>query len=298
MDTKTRGNLESAIHQGNLEELKVLLKASDSKSQLSEQDKHNLLRVAIDLKHADVAKLLITEGFEPIYKQLPHDSEALHSSEHPFHKGPLGQLPDLPLFYKALHYKDMEMVKLLLSMDTYDLNDVPSSVREMFGGPLYFALTKQMGPEVIEQLIQRGFDFRESGSFTQMKPIQNATEMGNVGAVEVLLQNGAEVDDAAGGFRYDICDSPLNIAIKNGDEEMVKLLLKYNADANKKTSDGKKDLRDQCLEYFSRPIYDVTPLDMANQKGFTRIAGILQDHGARAGEQSQSGEMQQQKPND
>lgn len=266
--------LEAAVQNGKLEEVKELLGSINCQSQLSKVEKHNMLRKSMDLKHTEVAKLLIEKGFEPNYETVKGDVSYFY--------GKPTRLPGFPLIYNALQFNDVELVKLLVDMETYNFNAVPTSSL-LIGSPLHFALTKEMGREVIELLLKRGLDCNADGPFGT-KPIQKAARTGNIGALEALLQHGAEVD-AAGGLRVEINDSALNIAVKRGDADMVKLLLMHGADPNNKTADEDKKCSTWRLAFFT-PTYNLTPLDVALKKGRIQIAQLLIEHGGKTGSQS------------
>ncbi|PIQ22756.1 MAG: hypothetical protein COW65_01320 [Cytophagales bacterium CG18_big_fil_WC_8_21_14_2_50_42_9] len=64
-----------------------------------------------------------------------------------------------------------------------------------------------------------------------------AAKQGNKEMVELLLAKGADVNKpAAGGY------TPLHVAAQNGQEEIIMLLLKNKADINAVTDDGQSPM--------------------------------------------------------
>lgn len=81
--------------------------------------------------------------------------------------------------------------------------------------------------QIAEFLLDHGYDpKRESGIFTGMSALQTAVTNGNITLARKLLEKGAIVNVGNSTGQA----TPLIFAAENNDFEMVKLLLKYNAD--------------------------------------------------------------------
>jgi peptidyl-prolyl cis-trans isomerase A (cyclophilin A) len=109
--------------------------------------------------------------------------------------------------------------------------------------------------EMLGTLLQAGADVNRSGGVTT--PLVEAAGRGALAAVDLLLQNGADVNgtDATG-------NTPLMAASKRGAGEIVALLLKSGADANYRSKLGS------------------TALALAQAAAHTAIAEQLQQAGA------------------
>ena len=107
-------------------------------------------------------------------------------------------------------------------------------------------------------LILAGFAF---GQAAYSAPIHEAAVAGDVELVELLIANGADVDDRdVHGY------TPLLLAIQAGQSDIARALIKSGADVNARAvTDGGEDVT---------PLY----LSILLGRGFTET--LLRDHGA------------------
>lgn len=117
-------------------------------------------------------------------------------------------------FENALYAKNMDLMELLLQID--------ADVNRVFNGATILQRSIEMGElEIVDFLVKNGAivnDFREEVE----PPIIHAVAMQRLGIVKYLLEQGAYVD--LGRETYS-----LQIAIRCGNYEIVKLLLGYGA---------------------------------------------------------------------
>jgi uncharacterized protein len=113
-------------------------------------------------------------------------------------------------------------------------------------------------PEIAQLLIDRGSEIDPpSRNELGVTPLQSASSAGNVHAVELLLDAGADVHPAhPSGF------TPLHSAAANGDRRTAELLLARGADPSGPKDDGK------------------TPVDLAREAGHHEIVALLENRGA------------------
>ncbi|MEG0069765.1 ankyrin repeat domain-containing protein [Cetobacterium sp.] len=87
--------------------------------------------------------------------------------------------------------------------------------------------------EKLEERLNEGVDINDrAGEYRY--PIHKAVLLGNIKMVELFLKNGADIDiqEPMGG------NTPINLAVFNRDTEMVMFLKEKGADINKKNLAG------------------------------------------------------------
>jgi len=133
-----------------------------------------------------------------------------------------------------------------------------------------------------------------------LTPLIEATLIGNVDLVKLLLLHGAKAQPLP-GFRH----TPLRAACLTGNTELITLLIEQGADPNAKSEGGRTPLMGAC---YLRPQYDESPdrieisyevvrvmledtrvdptirndfnesaMDLCKQRGYTKSMGILRD---------------------
>jgi ankyrin repeat protein len=158
-----------------------------------------------------------------------------------------------------------------------------------FGSPLNAAVV--WGHEtIVDMLIEAGVDVNSvSGVYTAL---ESASKFGRDEIVRKLLAAGANPKSFthAGHFH-----SPLHSAARSGMDAVVKLLLKAGAPPDETDSSGKAALHIACesgMEWIVEilieaganldvPSGDGTPLDLAEEKGYTDIVDKLVRAGAK-----------------
>jgi len=105
-------------------------------------------------------------------------------------------------------------------------------------------------------------DAKDDGGRT---PLHLASQRGHQALVKYLISRGADVN--AKEDRGNLHATPLHHAVHGGHRDVVETLLVHGADAN---------MRDRLGQ---------TPLDLANRRRRTEIAGLLRKHGAKESNQ-------------
>ncbi|MSO21376.1 MAG: ankyrin repeat domain-containing protein [Acidobacteria bacterium] len=173
------------------------------------------------------------------------------------------------------------------------------NAREKLGGQtaLMWAISERH-PDAAKALIEHGADVRSrsTGGFT---PLLFAAQQGDIAATQLLLQAGADVDDASGAVQSNrgaftaagymrVVESrgqmtPLLLATISGQEEMAIFLAEHGANPNASDSSG------SVLHYAVRKgIVYVNRQDsngmgdspLARRPNMTRLAKVLLDKGA------------------
>ena len=172
----------------------------------------------------------------------------------------------------ALYHRKREIADLLVSADaSVDIFDAamlgdlarvqshlqrdPSQLRTRSadgGTALHFACFFAH-PEVARLLIERGSDLRAvAEKFGNVQPLHSAVAGRNHQIIDLLLQNGADVD-----ARQQQGYTALHSAAHHGDMRLAKLLLHYGANPLLELDDGQ------------------TPIDMAQKAGHLELVAML-----------------------
>jgi ankyrin repeat protein len=127
---------------------------------------------------------------------------------------------------------------------------------------------------------------------SKITPLHRAAEHGHIDAVQLLIDNGAEID--AINNHYHHMQTPLFIAFLNSHHNISRLLIHYGANIRVlKTihdpfqviiEDGQIDLVEHLIEADAdvneRYDYNTTPLMIAAEHGRNDIIRLLLKHGA------------------
>lgn len=203
-----------------------------------------------------------------------------------------------PLHYAA-HQGSLEMVELLCrhGADVNEISKTPddSNYIDTSISPLYAAVMGGNIP-VVHYLVAHG---AETKTFDNMGTtlLHLSVEAQNVPLTTYLLSLGTPVTDCINyrtAHRYD-AETPLSIASRNKNKELMQLLIAHGANSNEERSDGTTVLTDAVcngdlpfVEYLLHHGADVslcdeggrTALHYAAQCGNVRIAQLLLEHGA------------------
>ena len=147
--------------------------------------------------------------------------------------------------------------------------------------PLHLA-SEDGNPEVVELLLENGADVNAKDDFGT--PLHDASRNGRTEVVELLLERGAEVEAKNKDGR-----TPLHDASRNGHTKIAKLLLENGKDLYTDV-DGKlnKDFIDKFVDVKDKK--GVTPLHYASWDGYTDIAKVLLERGANINAKTKNGE--------
>jgi len=170
-----------------------------------------------------------------------------------------------PLFYAA-SAGQMHVVDFLIS-EGADVN-----AKDNRGGetPLFYAGDAGW-KNVVELLVDKGADINARGA-GRSTALTSAIWLGRIDVAELLITKGADVN-----ARDDWGYIPLHPAARNGLVEIVKMLISKDSDVNAKTGWGETPLHSATL---GEPLPGVTPLYSATLDGKIRVVQILIANGA------------------
>lgn len=183
---------------------------------------------------ATAARVLLENGVDPNY----------------FRDWPSGFVT--PLFWAVKHGR-LEIIKILLEHGA----EIPVGKDDRGATVVHWATRYT---HVLEFLLEKGVGDAESTDFRGDTPLHWAAECGNVATVEILLARGVCTETCNGvyglGFR------PLDVAICNKQQQVIKALLNHGVDMASIGRDGH------------------TAFHLAAEYGDTAVVGILLDYGA------------------
>lgn len=128
---------------------------------------------------------------------------------------------------------------------------------------------RQNNVEAVRSLLKAGAN-PNVGDYWKDAPLLQAVRQDNLEAAQLLLDQGAVPDIKGRGY------TPLGIAAKNGNVPLVKMLLRAQADPNRKNDDGDTPLHGATLLGYAEVISALATArpDMAvfNREGLTPLA--------------------------
>ncbi|KAM4558014.1 uncharacterized protein ankrd50l isoform 2-T2 [Odontesthes bonariensis] len=234
--------------------LKTLLDSGVSVNQPGFTDGQTLLARAAHDGSANVAKLLLTHGSDPLISDHQGQTPLILTSRH-------GYVKVLSLLLQWATSQDPETkVQMMEHVDNEGWTALRSAA---WGGHR----------EVVRLLLDAGADVNGCDSEGRTA-LRAAAWGGHEEIVLTLLDYGAQVDTADGKGR-----TPLIAAAYMGHHETVEILLDHNAQVDLADGDGRTAL-------------SVTALCVptaAGIKGFGEVASLLLDHGANPGHRDHDG---------
>jgi len=199
-----------------------------------------------------------------------------------FFRNEIGKMP----LHAAAEGGHIDMVNLLLA------NKADVNAKSNDGNtPLFFAANK----EVAELLLANHADVN-ARSNAGGTPLLAAASAGRVDVVDLLLTKGVDINTKDNNG-----ETSLILAAMSGHKDVVELLLTNHADVNAESLIPKSDktylilaLEGGFVEFFAKQAdanvedakSSATALDWAVANGFTEIAGLLRQHGAKMWEPS------------
>ena len=144
-----------------------------------------------------------------------------------------------------------------LPQDIVTLERSDHTCNEEAGSIVHFA-ARYASPTVLEEYLQKNphIDIDAVDGFGNTS-LSREAERGNLAAVTLLLESGADVDK-----KNTLGNAPLTFAAYNGNTAVIEKLVENHADVNTKNVDGQ------------------TPWDMARGRGFRDVARLLEKFGA------------------
>ena len=261
--------LQTACINNNLEVTKYLVESG------SDIDAYTggvtPLHVSCVANSVDVAKFLIERGADV-------DAYTSYSDPSCEQMNPL-------LF--AAQSNSIEIVRLLVEFGRCLINI--KSINS-FGLPgrqaLHFACANG-NVKLVRYLVECGVELHSKTRFSKTA-LHYACESGSYECVQYLISNNVDITEKAGFFGD---KTALHYAVQSGNFDIVKLLVSMGVDVNAKT----REFRERTLkEFWSYEKYErkfegnKTPLHIACENGFTKIANYLINNGATVDIKSQS----------
>ena len=158
---------------------------------------------------------------------------------------------------------DLEAVGLLLNAPNINVN-----ARKSNGATALFHAAQENHADIVDLLLKHGADVSLTLVWGDTSPLGIASKYGHIEVIKHLLKaSGAQVNQTTGEGA-----TALGIAAKNGQDDIVRLLLENGADPNIKSRTG------------------ITPLYAACLYGHTEIVRMLLDSGADMDAEMTSGE--------
>ena len=194
--------------------LKLLFKAGLTANKSSRTE--TPLMTAIGTHDEEIIKLLLENGADPNM----FDNR--------------GEMNALAL---AIILNEVSIIKLLLS---YGAKINNSCCRSMT--PLQLAVNKHA--DVSKLLLQSGANIQQvlqvyNDNVNIVKPpLIHAVDTGNLYLASVLLEHGEDINQCYG----ECSNSPIHLSVINGNEDMVKLLIQFGANLNKRNGRGSTPL--------------------------------------------------------
>ena len=188
----------------------------------------------------------------------------------------------------AAQFGHVDALKVLLEFNA----DPNKATTDKYGATPVHIAAQYGHVDVVKVLLASNADPNRRGATDGATPLFMAAANGHASVAKVLLAQNADPNKA----RTDIGATPVYVAAENGQCEVVRVLLAHNADPNKaRTDDGSTpiyaavdsghiDAVKVLVEHHGDPHRartnggngGWTPLNMAMQKGYTEIAGLLQ----------------------
>ncbi|XP_076684261.1 uncharacterized protein LOC143377154 [Andrena cerasifolii] len=247
-----RNAFMTAVRQGRVSRVKEIINSREPCYAEEWKDGYSLLRAALEKKHTQVAKLLLTSGSKVNSRYKSPSNTALH--------------------FAALN-GDTEIVQMLLDRGAnVDAKNVHSKT------PLHNAV-QSMEAKMISLLLNRGANV-DAADKSGVTPLHIAVGKNNKELTTLLLSRGANVEGKGNNARTsrriaadtENGSTPLHLAVMRGNIEITELLLSKGADVNASGHD------------------DITPLHIATRGGYLEIVEHLLKYGANVYSASENGQ--------
>ncbi|MEM7147666.1 MAG: ankyrin repeat domain-containing protein [Verrucomicrobiota bacterium] len=200
-----------AVEQGDLETTRLLLdRELDPNTRFT--DGTTLLWGAVINKQPDVAALLLDRGADPTFRSSDERS----------------------LLHLAAIANDNKTLQHALDIDPTIINAADANGFT----PLHYAAQLNHA-DALQLLLNHGADPGIPITNTRASALHLAAENNNLDAARILLESDQPVNVDA---TSDTGATPLHVAARSGRNELVALLLKHNADPNKKDLEGNTPL--------------------------------------------------------
>ena len=231
----------TAVSQGRIDKVREIINSRGPCYAEEWKGGYSLLRTALEKKHTEVAKILLTSGSE------------VNKYKHPC---------NTPLHFAILN-GDSEIVQMIL--DRGANIEARNKHRDT---PLQIAVRK-MQMKIIVMLLNHGANI-DAAEKSKMTPLHIAIENNSKEIITFLLRRGANVNGKGNNVRTSgratadtrNCCTPLQLAVMRDNEEITELLLSKGADVHASGDD------------------DVTPIQFATRRGYLKVIECLLKYGA------------------
>ncbi|KAK4163107.1 ankyrin repeat-containing domain protein [Cladorrhinum sp. PSN259] len=221
-----------------------------------------LVELSVRNKTTSVTELLLSRGYE--FGTSPFPGSCRTALQYATEQG------------------DLDTVEMLLRYGG-DPNIYLSGTEKDLRTPLQIAVQMQR-LDIIHSLLKWGAKVNKQGHTSLATPLQLAAKLGAHDIMTTLLNNGANVNERldSSWLRFDDSDptnpaflSPLQIAVCYNHSHIIKLLLKFKADV-----DGRSSASDLTNPKISLLEARHTPLQLAVNRGNFKAIDILLGHDA------------------
>ena len=256
-----------ACETGNLDMLKEFISIGIDVN-MKDQYGYSLLHKAVREEHINIVEFLIENGADVNAEDLAENTPLYYAIE----TGNVNEVKMLvdnkadintiyklgitPLICAIDFYKEKREKNFYEIIELLIANGADINIESEFGTPLIRAVTDEQN-DIVKLLIDNGADINKMDEF-EGTPLHIASKNGNKELVELFISKGANIDVELDLFR----STPLHYAASYGQKEIVKLLINYGAEITK------KDFEDD------------TPLHLAVKYGSKEIVEYLLSKGA------------------
>ncbi len=235
--------LHLAAQSGNIDAIETLLASGADVNSTTEPNGQTPLHFAASKGDFSAVKTLIDNKADTTIKNKSGNTalelfpnllfECVESNDLEFAKTALEKGADINscstswqsdnVLSRAVEQEKVDFIQLFLENNA----DTEARSRTMKERPLDIAVRKKRN-DIVELLIENGakVEPQDAPSDDLNSPLFAAIHSNDLEVMQTLLKNGADVE-ACKGYTQ---ETPLQVAAKVGNPEMVKLLLEYNAD--------------------------------------------------------------------
>ena len=256
--------LHYAVYYGYYKTAKYLLE-NGALTEVRNKNGETPLHIAVKRGNIKLVKLLLEYGAETDVIDNRGKKPLDYALELGNEKLEVLLSDDIPEDEKLVETLFSAVKKCDIKKTTLTLKKVNINVRDRNEKtPLFYAVEK-CNIRFVDFLLQKGADVNATDR-NDLSPLYYAIMNKDLPKVKILVENGAEITTDSPRD-----PSPLMVAVNLGAFDIVKYLLSKGANPN----------HIAIIESF-HGIYILTPLDIAQKKGYKNIYRLLRLHGAKS----------------